>query len=204
MNLNKIHAIAIVFFLCLLMSACESYNSVEINKVKTEKQKEINSRKTVRLVEKITKRKIKKHTAVYKLDDYQFQYQLKFVENDIMDSLGRALGSITDTFTVQNIYKGKGLYEIVLYSHKRNKRYELYSIKNKHLSCGKIKVGNAYSMTIVPYFREKKKSRPIEIVKIIYLNGYMIIPYPLFFGQVYSTNNLDGLYYISPNGKRTE
>ena len=61
-----------------------------------------------------------------------------------------------------------------------------------------IKVGQSYIMTIVPYFNDfyGGKSRPVEIVRFVYFNDYRIIPVPIHFGQVYSTENLKGIHYF--------
>lgn len=137
---------------------------------------------------------VKKHAEAEKLETNQFWYEVQNIDYQ-MDSCERLRYSITDTFTVANIYEGKGVFEIVLLS-KNNSYYEVYSPKIKCPRGEKIKEGNSYKMTVVPYFR-KKRTRPIEIVRPVYLKGYRIIPYPLYHGQIYSIDNLEGLHLLT-------
>ncbi|MBP5548056.1 MAG: hypothetical protein J6X58_04080 [Bacteroidales bacterium] len=147
---------------------------------------------------KSLRKKIKKGACAEKLEYYQLQYELQRVDYE-MDLLEKLQYSITDTFTVMKIFCGKGVYEIILYSNKNKRDYEIYSPQEKSREKQKIKVGQAYKMTIVPYFNDfnGKKSRPIEIVRPVYFKGYRIIPCPISFGQIYSVENLEGLYFPS-------
>ena len=137
---------------------------------------------------------VKKHAEAEKLETYQLQYELQNIDYQ-MDSCERLLYSITDTLTVASIYEGEGVFEIVLLSKKKS-YYEVYSPKIKSSRGKKIKKRHSYKMTLVPYFKNER-ARPIEIVRPVYLKGYRIIPYPLYHGQIYSIDNLEGLHLLT-------
>lgn len=176
MNLNKNHTIIIC--MCALLGACstEYYNTKWLRKC------------------------VREHAEAMKLEPcHLLSDELQNVDYE-MDSCERMSQMITDTFTVQNIFEGNNVFEIILVSSK-NKHYEVYSPYSPQTKCRhgvKIKEGRQYIMTIVPYFKkESRRSRPIEIVRIVFIKGYLINPYPLYFGQVYYIDNLDGLYLLS-------
>lgn len=181
MNSNNKHLIVISACLCSLLSAC---NIDSIYEKKYEK-----------CHEKGLQRNIREHAKADKVDGILLQYELQNIDYE-MDSIERMQYSITDTFTVEKIYEGEGVYEIILLSRGKNKYYEVYSPKEKGAKGEKIKIEKAYPMTIFPFFKETS-NRPLEIVRPVYFKGYRIIPYPIFFGQVYVTNNLEGLYIVS-------
>ncbi|MBR4803824.1 MAG: hypothetical protein IK032_04225 [Bacteroidales bacterium] len=174
MSLNKKYLIVITICLCTLMCTCSTdyYNA------------------------KWFRKNVRKHAAAVELARDQLPCDLQNLDYE-MDSCERLRHLITDSFTVVNIYKGKDVYEIVLFSSDSS-YYEVYSPKAKNPRGEKIKEGKTYKMTIVPYFDFKgKKRRPIEIVRLVYIKGYLINPYPLFLGQVYYTDNLEWLFFIA-------
>ena len=172
--MNNKYLIVITICLCSLLCTCSTDNYLA----------------------KMLRDNVRKHAEAEKLEEYQLRYELQGVDYE-MDSCERPQYSITDSFTVVNIYEGKGVFEIVLFSSD-NSYYEVYSPVVKNPRGTKIKEGKSYKMTIVPYFKlNGKRARPIEIVRIVYIKGYRIIPYPLFFGQVYYTDNLEGLFFIA-------
>ena len=182
MSLSKKFAIVITICFCSLFCACSPDRYYARDYAKYIRN---------------TRDHVKKNAEAEKLEPYQLQYELQNIDYQIMDSCEQLLYSITDTFTVTYIFEGNGVYEIVLIS-KDSSHYEVYSPKIKCSKGKKIKEGHTYKMTIVPYFKKKKgRSRPIEITRPVYIKGYRIIPYPLFFGQVYSINNLEGLYLLT-------
>jgi hypothetical protein len=174
MYLNKKYSIVIIICLCSLLCACSSEYYYE----------------------KWLRERIKKNAEAEKLEEYQLQYELQnFVDYELLDSCERLQYSITDLFTVAKIYEGKEVFEIILLSS-NNSYYEVYSPKVKSPQGKKIKEGKMYKMTIVPYFK-MERTRPIEIVRPVYIKGYRIIPYPISFGQVYYTDNLEGRFFLS-------
>lgn len=192
MSLNNKKRIVSIIFLCSLLSACNTEYIYKRNKPDSNYY-EKNNRIIERKYEKNMCKNIKKHAKAEKIESDLYQLEIQSVDYE-MDSIEQLHNSIIDTFTVKKIYKGNGVYEILLLSKKNGKDYEIYSTREKYKKNEKIKVGQTYRMTIVPYFKETS-TRPIEIIRPVYLNGYRIMPFPLHFGQVYSTDNLKGLYY---------
>ena len=174
MCLNKKYKIVSIIWFFSLLSACSTDYTFE----------------------KGLRKRIRDYAEAEKLDACQLQQELQSVDY-AMDSIEQLQYSITDTFIVDKIYKGEGVFEIILLSREKNKYYEIYSPEEKSLKRKKIKVGQAYRMTLVPYFNFEGRKRPLEIIRPVYLKGYRIIPYPIFFGQIYSVDNLEGLYFLS-------
>lgn len=173
MCLNKKYKIVSIIWFLSLLSACSTDYTFE----------------------KGLRKRIRNYAEAEKLDADQLRQELQSVDY-AMDSIERLRYSITDTFIVDKIYKGEGVFEIILLSREK-KYYEIYSPEEKSLKRKKIKVGQAYRMTLVPYFNFKGRRRPLEIIRPVYLKGYRIIPYPIFFGQIYSVNNLEGLHFLA-------
>ena len=195
MSLNKYKLIAIAICLCSLLCAC-STDGIFVKEIR-----EANYEKNIRQIEKeydkSMRKKKRKNAKAEKLDAYQLRSELQSVDYEL-DSLERLQHSVTDTFIVEKIYDGRGVYEIILVSIKNNKHYEIYSPREKFKNKEIIKVGQSYIMTIVPYFNDfyGGGSRPVEIVRFVYFKDFRIIPVPIHFGQVYSTENLKGLCYV--------
>lgn len=114
-----------------------------------------------------------------------------------LDSIEKAEGEICGLFMVDRIYRGKGVYEIML--SKDGYRYELYSPRRGGRVQGiKIKEGEQYQLSIIPYFKEPKSKGISHQFRYVLIDDYLIWPYPLTAGQKYFTKNLDGLFLKRP------
>lgn len=136
--------------------------------------------------------KIQKYTQVLNAqNDPLFEYE--------MDSIERSNHQITGLFKINRIYKGNGLYVITLSSND-SCRYELYSINiQRDSKYETIREGMSYVMTLVPCYSDfNQRSRPKEISRPFHIDNYLVVPTPIYFGQIYYTRNLIGLQYHCP------
>lgn len=104
---------------------------------------------------------------------------------------------ITRHLTVNRIYKGNKLYEILL-SDSLGKHYEVVSLSCRKCSgeeSEKIKEGKSYNFVLVPQYNIPENSRGVEFTWIITIGEYQIKPAHLLNGEIYVTPNLCGLEY---------
>ena len=100
--------------------------------------------------------------------------------------------------TVDRIYYGNGLYEILL-SDSIGNQYEVVSLscckctKDVH---EKIKEGQSYEFLLVPQYNIPVDARGIEITWIITIGDYQVRPAHLLNGEIYMAQNLCGLDYL--------
>lgn len=106
---------------------------------------------------------------------------------------------ITKKLTVDRIYKGNGMYEILL-SDSIGHQYEVVSPSYRKCSgegYEKIKEVQSYNFVLVPQYNIPENSRGIEITWIITIGEYQIRPAHLLNGEIYVTPNLCGLEYLN-------
>ena len=104
---------------------------------------------------------------------------------------------ITKHLTVNRIYKGNKLYEILL-SDSLGKHYEVVSLSCRKCSgegSEKIQEGKSYNFVLVPQYNIPEDSRGVEFTWIITFGEYQIRPAHLLNGEIYVTPNLCGLEY---------
>lgn len=142
------------------------------------------------LVEQQRIEKIRKYTQVLNVQiDSLFDYE--------MDSTERSNRQITGLFKINRIYKGNGLYVITISSNDDSCCYELYSVDNQiNCSYETIREGMSYYLTLEPCYSDfGHRSRPKEISRPFHVDNYLVVPAPIYFGQIYYTRNLIGLKY---------
>ena len=108
--------------------------------------------------------------------------------------------AIVDTFMVKKIFEEKGVFEIILL--KDSVKYEIVSISQERIpNCKKIKEGRRYIFKILPYFSKEFMNPEFksirEFVPLIFIDGYCVQGAYKIKGQLYTTPNLKGLYYIT-------
>lgn len=97
MCLNKKYKIVSIIWFLSLLSACSTDYTFE----------------------KGLRKRIRNYAEAEKLDADQLRQELQSVDY-AMDSIERLRYSITDTFIVDKIYKGEGVFEIILLSREKN------------------------------------------------------------------------------------
>lgn len=130
----------------------------------------------------------------YKENFYGDKYKAKLEEMEER--------AIVDTFMVKKIFEEKGVFEIILL--KDSVKYEIVSIDQERTPNGKkIKEGRRYIFKILPYFSMEFMNPEIKVIRefvpLIYIDGYCVEGAYKIKGQLYTTPNLKGLYYI-PDG----
>lgn len=104
---------------------------------------------------------------------------------------------ITKHLTVDRIYNGNKLYEILL-SDSLGNHFEVVSLSCQECSgegFEKIKEGQSYNFVLVPQYNIPENSRGMEFTWIITIGEYQIRPAHLLNGEIYVTPNLCGLKY---------
>ena len=116
--------------------------------------------------------------------------------------------TITDIEIINNVY-----YRITVQSdsintyfyngieHSYNPICEIISLKTKNIKLSeKIKKGQRYKFTLIPCFTHPERNIiPIHMYMYVYTKG-LSIPVVVV-GNIFTTPNLEGLYYIKPNHK---
>lgn len=104
---------------------------------------------------------------------------------------------ITKHLTVDRIYNGKKMYEILL-SDSLGHQFEVVSLSCRECSGDgfeKIKEGQSYNFVLVPQYNIPENSRGVEFTWIITIGEYQVRPAHLLNGEIYVTPNLCGLKY---------
>ena len=104
--------------------------------------------------------------------------------------------SINCTATVAHIYKGNGLYTIVL--RDGNWEYEVISVSTNQKHGKKIEENKKYRFTLIPYYSgiESNSYRVERVREPMYIDSCIVQPACILYGQIYYTPNLSGLEYI--------
>lgn len=172
----------IIVLATLLVSACSSVGNYPTDFFYDDVQ-----------LEQLRIEKIRKYTQVLKTqNDSLFEYE--------MDSVERSNNQITGLFTINRIYKGEGLYVITL-SSSDSCRYELYSIEIPQTpDYETISEGMSCVLTLVPCYSTDTNHLPRvkEISRPFHVDNYLVVPAPIYYGQIYYTRDLLGLQYHCP------
>lgn len=129
------------------------------------------------------------------------QYKDKLLSVSITDTNEIKRRTITDSFRVDLIYQGRGgVYGFMVISLTTFHHYEVISLdKGKQEKCEKIKKGNVYKMSIVPYFDRPEDTYAWQFEEHMYIDGKYVVPaYYWGISNIYLTPNFIGLYYM-PN-----
>lgn len=123
---------------------------------------------------------------------------LIFINLSIIEIYSQNYNSETTIYKVEEIQKQKKAYIIRVYNKIENHRHIIVSLKekDKEKRRKKIKEGKEYKMHLDKYF---EKDRIIELGRalIVEIEGEeIIVRHNLWTGNIYTTPNLKGLYYI--------
>lgn len=172
----------IIVLSALFESACSSVWNYPTDSVYSETQ-----------LERLNSESIQNYTQVLNAqNDPLFEYEL--------DSVERSNRQITGLFKINRIYKGNSLYVITLSSND-SCRYELYSIDIQGDSNYETVIeGMSYVLTLVPCYSSDTnlRSRVKEISRPFHIDNYLVVPAPIYYGQIYYSRNLFGLQYHCP------
>jgi|AntAceMinimDraft_16_1070373.scaffolds.fasta_scaffold38621_2 hypothetical protein len=125
---------------------------------------------------------------------------IMFICNSAFSTNYNDLYSIDTTakeYKILKIERVKKAYIIKVCNEKDSTWYAVVSLKGKAKKCSKIKVGKSYKMSLTPYFNEDMF--PDHAICFRVIIGGITIPVKSegWAGNVYTTPNLKGLYYIS-------
>jgi len=145
----------------------------------------------------------------------KIEYISGVVSIDPNDTITIKERSKTENFTIKNIEKRGGFYDIIVESDSIRDRidakgrrfgsghygYRIISLKTKNIKISKkIKTGKRYTMTLIPCFIYPPNTFLSSEGLYVYTKGMYI----LVFQEdlcIYTTPNLDGLHYIKPSRK---
>lgn len=108
----------------------------------------------------------------------------------------------SDILKCYGVYKGRKkvrtAYLIKLESEDSS-LFMVVSLKKRNIYSKKIKIGDSYLMTIIPYWKENRVPNHALNLGVVIDGVHICVPMQGWIGNVYTTMNLKGLYYI-PSG----
>jgi len=114
--------------------------------------------------------------------------------------------TLQDSYKIIKINKVKNGYAIILHNEKFDLWYDLASLREKDKKYSRIVVGNTYELRLIPYFEIDYVSPDLGLTWIVEINNKKIsIKSNSWTGNVYTSPNLKGLYYLDniDNNKQT-
>jgi len=119
-----------------------------------------------------------------------------YASSDIKISKADTVSGVFKIMKIKHVENG---YILNLCDEKNNYWYSVVSLKEKIKKCPKIKVGKSYNLVLKPYYEETYFPY-LGMLFDIELNGKkIIVPSETWTSNVYTSQNLKGLYYISPS-----
>lgn len=106
-------------------------------------------------------------------------------------------------YKVEKIFHQSKAFIIYLHNEKEDKWYTLVSIKKKVRGYSKIKVGSTYALRLNPYFNQSYIPDHARTFRVIIEGVKVSVKSESWTGNVYTSENLKGLYYI-PYPARSE
>jgi uncharacterized protein YigE (DUF2233 family) len=104
--------------------------------------------------------------------------------------------TLQDNYKIMEINKVKNGYAIILYNEKFDLWYDLAALREKDKKYSRIVVGNTYELRLIPY-SEIDYVPDLGLTWIVEINNKKIsIKSNSWTGNVYTSPNLKGLYYL--------
>jgi len=139
-----------------------------------------------------------KNKIIYILVSLSFIIIISYTAHTANHSVFPENDTIAKEYKILKIERDKKAYIKKVCNEKDSVWYAVVSLKGKTKKATKIKVGKSYKMSLIPYFKEYIFPDPAICFRVNIGGNTIPVKSEGWAGNVYTTPNLKGLYYINP------